>query len=783
MDVPDHPSRFIALTRTSKRRGSSIVVRSLKTSRDAARRRFWLAMSGFAMALVLLPFSYKVERRLETVVHITGGESEKVDLELAQRFQSPYAQRLVLVMSGIPDPDSAKGADALGFLTSSLRSVPGVSGVVSSLDWPDPLFTGNNGGALIIVGLDPHNETVEALVPKLRARTDWMEAQLRSQYPNIELEITGETPLNYDLRKVSADDVTRAEKRAMPVTLVLLLLAFGSLVAALLPLGVGLLAISMAMGAAALLAHYLQLSILVQNLATMLGLGLGIDYALLMVSRFREALAEGYDSGQAADIAAGQAGRTLIISATTVAIGFSALLTVPISELRSIGIAGLLITVLSVMLCTFILPWVLGLLGHRIDGARVRLRARRLKTQESLCAASERWVRWGSIITGRPWTALLVAGVPLLMLALQARRISPGVPDHSLPAATESVQALHTLQGMGRSGIVQSLKVVLELPSQSPPLSPAGWLAVSRLTKRFQSDPRAEEVLSLPALTGMSETADAVDDVPESIRKCFLRSDGQATLIELLPTATLSPNEQVRWVRELRSSDVAAMTGMPGAVLRVGGIPALEADYESVVKERLPRVILGVILGSLLALLIGLRSVFAAVKAIVLNLLSVGASFGALVVVFQEGHGNKLFGLDGPTGTVFTIVPILSFAIVFGLSMDYEVFLVARVLEERRRGLSERSAVIEGLARTAGLITSAAAIMIAVFTAFTLGSFLVVQMLGFTLAAAVFIDATAVRIVVGPALLQLAGDWNWWPFGLYGAPARPPATSEKELIH
>jgi len=666
----------------------------------------------------------------------------------------------------------------LGFLTSSLRSVRGVSGAVSSLDWPDSLFTGNNGGALIIVGLDPHDETVEALVPKLRARTDWMEGQLRSQYPNIKLEITGETPLNFDLRKVSADDVTRAEKRAMPVTLVLLLLAFGSLVAALLPLGVGLLAISMAMGGAALLAHYLQLSILVQNLATMLGLGLGIDYALLMVSRFREALAEGYDPGQAADIAAGQAGRTLIISATTVAIGFSALLTVPISELRSIGIAGLLITVLSVMLCTFILPWVLSLLGHRIDAARVRLRARRFKTQESLCAASERWVRWGSIITGRPWTALLVAGVPLLMLALQARRISPGVPDHSLPAAAESVQALHTLQGMGRSGIVQSLKVVLELPPQSPPLSPAGWLAVSRLTKRFQSDPRAEEVLSLPALTGMSDTADAVGDVPESIRKTFLRSDGQATLIELLPTATLSPNEQVRWVREVRSSDVAAMTGVPGAVLRVGGIPALEADYESVVKERLPRVILGVILGSLLALLIGLRSLFVALKAILLNLLSVGASFGALVVVFQEGHGSKLFGLDGPTGTVYTIVPILSFAIVFGLSMDYEVFLVARVLEERRRGLSERSAVIEGLARTAGLITSAAAIMIAVFTAFTLGSFLVVQMLGFTLAAAVFIDATAVRMVVGPALLQLAGDWNWWPFGLYGA----PATSVKELI-
>jgi putative drug exporter of the RND superfamily len=537
----------------------------------------------------------------------------------------------------------------------------------------------------------------------------------------------------------------------------------------------------MALGAAALLANFLHLSILVQNLVTMLGLGLGIDYALLMVSRFREALAEGYAPGQAADIAAEQAGKTLIISATTVAIGFSALLTVPISELRSIGIAGLLVTVLSVMLCTFILPWVLGLLGHRIDKARLRIPGKVVKTPDSLCEASVRWVRWGKITTGRPWIALLVAGIPLLILAFQARKISLGVPDHdSFPAAAESVHALHTLQDMGRSGIVQSLRVVVELPPQSPPLSPAGWLAITRLTKHFQSDPRAQEVLSLPTLTGMSDTAAAVNDVPESdaIRKSFVRNDGQATLIELLPTSTLSPNKQTRWVRDVRASDAAAIAGLPGVVLRVGGVPALEADYDAVVRQQLPRVVLGVILGSLLALLLGLRSLFAAVKAVLLNLLSVGASFGALVFVFQEGHGSKLFGLHGATGTVYPIVPILSFAIVFGLSMDYEVFLVARVLEERRRGLSERSAVIEGLARTAGLITSAASIMIAVFTAFTVGSFLVVQMLGFTLAVAVLIDATVVRMVVGPALLQLAGDWNWWPFGLSGS----AVTSEKKLV-
>src|SRR5258708_23492654 len=186
---------------------------SLKSGSGAARRRFWLAMSGFAMALVLTPFSYKVERRLETAAHIKGGESEKVDQELTQRFQSPYAHRLVLVISGIPDPDSAKGADTLGFLTSSLRDVPGVSGAISSPDWADPLFTGNNGGALIIVGSNQPDKAGDALVPILRAKADWMEGQLRGLYPNIKLEVTGSMPLTSDLPKVSADHVLHAEER------------------------------------------------------------------------------------------------------------------------------------------------------------------------------------------------------------------------------------------------------------------------------------------------------------------------------------------------------------------------------------------------------------------------------------------------------------------------------------------------------------------------------------------------------------------------------------------
>ena len=293
---------------------------------------------------------------------------------------------------------------------------------------------------------------------------------------------------------------------------------------------------------------------------------------------------------------------------------------------------------------------------------------------------------------------------------------------------------------------------------------------MTRLTQHLASDPRSAEVISLPGLLGMTGDVGDLDSLPEETRKSFLRDDGMATLIEVLPAVEVTPAEQISWVRELRDADLGSITGLRGSVLRIGGIPALNADYESIVHERLPRVMAAVVGGSFVALLLGFRSVFVAFKAVLLNLLSVGASFGALVLVFQEGHGSWMFGVKGAVGSIFPIIPILSFAIVFGLSMDYEVFLVARVLEERRRGLTERDAVAEGLASTARLITSAAAIMIAVFAAFTMGSFLIIKMLGFTLAVAVLIDATLVRMVIGPALLQLAGDWNWWPMGLAGSP-------------
>jgi RND superfamily putative drug exporter len=406
---------------------------------------------------------------------------------------------------------------------------------------------------------------------------------------------------------------------------------------------------------------------------------------------------------------------------------------------------------------------VLALLCHRIDAGRLpftpKLDAR------WAARTGNRWRRWGTVIVAHPWFALFLAGAPLLLLAWQATRLDTSVPRGNwLPEAAESVHALNTLGKMGRNGVVESLRVLVELPVDSISQYDEGWNAIDRLSKQIASDPRCDRVISITTIAGGNRSE--LGDLSRETRRTFLSSDGRAALIEVLPRDSVSLRQQVNWVRELRKTGATALTGVSGATLLVGGIPALNADYQTIVTDRFVPAMSLVVVGTLLALIGGFRSFFVAVKAIALNLLSVAASFGALVLVFQDGHGSALLGVPGGTGSVFPLVPIVAFAIVFGLSMDYEVFLVARVLEARRSGLSEVNAIPEGMARTAGLITSAAAIMIVVFAAFTFGDFLVVKMIGFTLAVAVLIDATLVRIVIGPALLRIAGDWNWWPGGL-----------------
>src|SRR5580700_8858799 len=601
-------------------------------------RRVWVSGIVLVAALALLPFSFHAERHLETATRVEGSQAETVRHELADRFRSPFVDQVVLVIQGLPPADSQEGGQALEPIATALREQPGVSGVVSYLDSRDNIFLGRGGGTFVLVGLTSTDGPVELLVPKLHQLASSLENQLRGRYPAVKLELTGEIPLNFDIRKASSDDVQRGESLVIPATLALLLVAFGSLIAALIPLAVGQLAIATTLAITGFLAQHWHLSILVQNLATMLGLGLGIDYALLMISRFREAISAGNDGPTAGLIAARQAGRTLLISASTVAIGFLALLTVPISEIRSIGVAGFLVTGMSVLLTNALVPAALVLLGPRINLGRLpftpKLDAHRA------ARTGNRWRQWGKMIVAHPWLALLLAGTPLLLLAWQVRRLDTSLPRGDwLPQAAESVHALHTLERMDRGGVVESLRVIVELPADSIAQTDSGWDAVDRLTKRLASDPRCDRVISITTLAQNNRSS--LTDLSRETRRSFLSSDGRAALVEVLPASAVSLREQVNWVRELRNAGAPALTGVPGATLLVGGIPALNADYETIIRNRFPPVMGLVVGGTLLALLCGFRSIFVALKAIALNLFSVAASFGALVLVFQNGHGSS----------------------------------------------------------------------------------------------------------------------------------------------
>ena len=455
--------------------------------------------ASLVAVIVLLPFSFHAERHLETATRVEGSQAETVRQELATRFHSPFVDRVVLVAEGFRRLTRPKAGGRLRRSWRSFASSRACPGVVSYLDLHDSIFLGKGGGTFVLVGLESTGGPVESLVPALHVQAQALEDQLRAQYPHVKLQLTGEIPLNFDIRKASADDVRRGESLVIPATLILLLIAFGSLVAAIIPLAVGEIAIAATLAITGLLAERLHLSILVQNLATMLGLGLGIDYALLMVSRFREAMCAGNDGYAASVLAARQAGRTLMISASTVAIGFLALLTVPISEIQSIGLAGILVAGLSVLLTNTLVPAVLGLLGRRLDAGRLPFTPK--LDIDRAAKTGNRWRRWGQTIVAHPWLALMLAGTPLLLLAWQAKHLDTSIPQGDwLPKSAESVQALHALEQMDRAGIVYSMRVVIELPNDSISQTDAGWDALNRAVKTIESDSRCDRVISIATI-------------------------------------------------------------------------------------------------------------------------------------------------------------------------------------------------------------------------------------------------------------------------------------------
>ncbi|HEX3275874.1 MAG TPA: MMPL family transporter [Gemmatimonadales bacterium] len=708
-----------------------------------------------------------------SLLNIRGGsdrptEASRTEDLLTSRFSRPIGEFFAITLQGPESFDSPAPRATLDSLLAALRRQPYVRGLVSYPSTGDTTFVSpDRRSTFIIVALEAtRGDSAGALVMPVRRLVRATMAAIPDgrRYQAL---VTGRAPLDLDVRTVVTRDSAQGEKRLLPLTLVILVLAFGALVAAALPLIVGVLAIAVSLAIIGLIARITPMSVFVLNMTTMIGLGVGIDYSLLVVTRFREELARGARRQIAAANTLATAGRAVITSGLTVVVGFGALLLTPLIETRSVGIGGLIVVAVAVALSITLLPALLAILGRQID--RPRWLARRLAWYH----APQVWEKWARTLSRHPGRALAYGGAVIALLTCPVFFIKIGLPSrHWWPTGTEAGQGLDALSRMGVAGFVQPVRVVVQVPQGRSVVEAAALRGLMTLSDSLRADPRVREVRSLVTLQPKgsllgysvlySDLADARAKYPDFL-DAYLSSDRRLTLLDVILADTTSLTTATDVVTRARTLARAQLRGTKGMTITVGGYSAAALDFQEDLLARFPLLVL-LILGATAAMLaLAFRSVLVPIKAIIMNTLSVSATFGLIVLVFQRGVGSQLFGLDGPTSAIFVAVPVLVFAVVFGLSMDYEVFLLSRIKEAFDRSGRNTEATMEGLSATASVITSAALIMILVFGIFAFARVLAMQLMGFGLAVAVLLDATVIRMVLVPAFMQAMGRWNWWP--------------------
>ncbi len=517
-----------------------------------------------------------------------------------------------------------------------------------------------------------------------------------------------------------------AELVGLAAAIVILLLAFGSVLAMGLPIAIALFGIGAGFAVVSLLSHLATLPEFTIQLAAMIGLGVGIDYALFIVTRFRQGLHDGLDPRAAVVLAIDTAGRSVLFAGMTVVISLGGLFLMGVPFIRGLG-AGAAATVLLMMVASVtLLPALLGFTGTGID----RLHIPAFHRQEGASRASI-WFRWSRVIQARPWPAFLAGFVVLVVLAVPMLGIRLGFSDAGNdPPAQTTRQAYDLLSDGFGPGFNGPLVLAADTPT------------------------------GIESLAGLTETLQATRGIQE-VTGPIPNPAGDAAVLQIIPTTAPQSAQTSDLVHRLRSDVIPdALRGTDARVL-IGGITAAGIDTSDALASRLPLFVGAVLAFSFLLLLAVFRSVFVPIKAVIMNLLSIGAAYGVIVAVFQWGWGAGLLGIEGGA-PIEPFVPMMLFAIVFGLSMDYEVFLLSRIREEYDRTGDNALAVADGLAATARVITAAAAIMVTVFASFILGEQRVLKIFGLGLASAIFIDATLVRIVLVPATMELLGDRNWW---------------------
>jgi putative drug exporter of the RND superfamily len=702
-------------------------------------------------------------------------EAELASTTLERAFARPLGDVFAVTVES-PEPVTAPAPAAmLDSLAATLRQVTGVRGVVTPPGDTGagrvPLVSEDGRSTALLVAFDPANRRLDTMVVTIRTALRSALARLPDG-GRYRVLVTGRTPLDRDERLLIASDSRRGEARILPATFVILVLVFGALGAALLPVGIGALGVPVALVVLGLLTRVTTVSVVAMTIVTMVGLGVGIDYSLLMVARFREELARSGDPATAVQRVLATAGRAVVTSGGTVVIGFAALLLTPLVETRSVGMAGIVVVSVMVLLAVTLLPAALMLLGSGVDWPRW------LAARLAWYHRSTLWVGWASAIARRPLTALLAGGLVLGAAIWPVFHMRVGLPAHGWwPRATEAGQGVLVLERIGVRGVVQPIRIVVQVPPGDRVVSALRLRGLKALSDSLRHDPRMGDVTSLVDLrpgTGILEYSVLYSDLPAARAQnrdfldAYLSDDARTTVVDAIVADTTSLTttmELVRRIRELRDriDGKDGIRGLRGARLLVGGYAAENVDFQDDLLRRFPLLIALVLGTTAVMLAVIFRSVLIPIKAVLLNSASVAATFGLIVLAFQDGLAAGPLGLDGPAAAIFVVVPVSVFATVFGLSMDYEVFLLARIQEEYDARGDNTKATIHGLAAVASTITSAALIMAVVFGFFAFGRVLLMQFLGFGLAVAVVLDATIVRVLLVPAIMDLAGRWNWWP--------------------
>jgi RND superfamily putative drug exporter len=721
-------------------------------------RHRWPVLAVSLLVLVASAFIAARGGKLESGGFIETAESGRASRLIEQELPIVGGSTFTLIFSS--DTLSAKDPEFRAAVEAALvplRTDPRRDTIITPYDASviDPTRSISKDGHAIAVDVAV-KDTIDV------ARDYYPELRAKVTSDKLKVQATGILAINNGFNAVLFADLQRAEVVALPLALILLLIVFGAVVAALIPLGTGLLAVMSGVAGMFLLSHITSVSVYAQNVVTLIGLGVAIDYSLFVTSRFREEMRRGRSREDALSVAMSTSGRAVTFSGITVAIGLSGMLFYEGTFLPSMGLSGAIVVASAVFYGLTFLPALLSLLGPRIDRLRVPI----FQPDQT----GRGW--WHIIATAvmrRPIAVLvpvvafiLLAGSPFLHLRLASSDVRT-LPTHEESRAGYD-KLLSDFPGAGQNHI----SVIVNYPSGSPldrarvpQLQDLGarlakLSGVVEVNSAFSFDPRllGGAPGAVPDLATIYSLPRA--QLPAQLQAVLSQTVGQhIVLFDVVASHALYSDEARQLVQDIRAVESPA-----GGEKLVTGFTAIDLDTVNFIVGRTPGAVIFVMLATIVVLFVLLGSVVLPLKAVVMNLLSISASFGALVWVFQDGHGAQLLGFEA--SSIDPSTPVIMFCIVFGLSMDYEVLLLSRIQEEYRRTGDNTRSVAEGLERSGRLITGAAAIMVGVFAAFGLAEILLIKAIGLGMALAVAVDATLVRALVVPATMRLLGNFNWW---------------------